>query len=102
MGIIDRISEGVVIRAQTMIVNRFHDANATSAERAIPFVPESRAQKRVFRRMTRFGAVLPAEEGRWFLDERALENFRKEELARLLGVLALTGLAAAGAIALGR
>ena len=102
MGIVDRIAAGVVIRAETAIVNRFTEAKATSAERAIAFAPENRAQKRIFRRMTRFGALLPAEEGRWFLDERALVNFRKEELARFLGVLALTGLAAAGAIALGR
>lgn len=102
LNIVGRIAEGVVIRAQTAIIRHFTDAKATSAERAIAFEPDGRAQRRVFRRMTRFGAVRPADSGRWFLDERALLDFRKEELARLLGVIALTGFAAAGAIAMGR
>ena len=102
MNIVGRIAERVAILAQAAIVTHFTEAKAVSADRAIAFEPEGRAQKRMFRRMTRFGAILPAEEGRWWLDERALTNFRKEELARLLGVIALTGFAAAGAIALGR
>lgn len=102
LNIVSRIAEGVVIRAETAIVKHFTDAKATSIGKAIPFEPEGRAQRRIFRRMTRFGAILPAEGDRWFLDERALVNFRKEELARLLGVIALTGFAAAGAIAMGR
>ncbi|MFW2853015.1 hypothetical protein ACM61V_13990 [Sphingomonas sp. TX0543] len=102
LNIVDRIATGIVIRAETAIVKRFVDAKATDAASAISFEPEGRAQRRIFRRMTRFGAVLPAEDGRWFLDDVVLANFRKEELARLLGVIALTGFAAAGAIALGR
>ncbi|MBV8239157.1 MAG: hypothetical protein JO221_10340 [Sphingomonas sp.] len=102
MNIVGRIAERVAIRAQAAIVTHFTEAKATSADRAIAFEPEGRAQKRMFRRMTRFGAIVAAAEGRWWLDERALADFRKEELARLLGVIALTGFAAAGAIALGR
>jgi len=102
MNIVGRIAERVAIRAQAAIVGHFTEAKATSADRAIAFEPEGRAQKRMFRRMTRFGAILPTKEGGWWLDERALTHFRKEELARLLGVIALTGFAAAGAIALGR
>ncbi|WP_298672951.1 hypothetical protein [uncultured Sphingomonas sp.] len=102
LNLVGRIAEQIAVRAQSVIVAHFVDANATAAERAIVFEPEGRAQQRVFRRMTRFGAILPAENGRWFLDEQRLLDFRKEELARLLGVIALTGFAAAGAIALGR
>ncbi|WEK43511.1 MAG: hypothetical protein P0Y64_01360 [Candidatus Sphingomonas colombiensis] len=102
LNLVGRIAEQIAARAQSVIVAHFVDAKATTAESAIAFEPQARAQQRMFRRMTRFGAILPAEEGCWFLDEDMLVNFRKEELARLLGVIALTGFAAAGAIALGR
>jgi len=102
LNIVGRVAVHISDRAQAGIVTHFTDAKAISAESAIPFEPQGRAQTRMFRRMTRFGAILPADESRWFLDERVLINFRKEELARLLGVIALTGFAAAGAIALGR
>ena len=52
--------------------------------------------------MVKFRAVVPEGEGRYWLDERTLGHFRKEELARVLGAIAVAGFAAAGAIALGR
>lgn len=102
MGIVARLAEQVAVRALSAIVAHFIAAGAVSAAHAVPFTPQGRAQRRVFTRMRHFGAIVALHGELYYLDERALPSFRKEELARMLGVIALTGLAAAGAIALGR
>jgi hypothetical protein len=90
-----------VVRAQRDIVDYFTMAGATTPEYAIAFAePRRRIARRVFRRMVDFGAVVLATDGKYWLDERRLADFRKENLAKVLGTLAIAGLAAAGAIAL--
>ena len=92
----------LVMRARREIVDYFVTAGATAPEHAVAFAaPKRRIARRVFRRMVDFGAVVEAKGGKYWLDERRLADFRKESLAKMLGVLAIAGLAAAGAIALG-
>ena len=92
----------MVARARRRLVEHFRNAGATSAARAVAFTPSSwLIERRMFERMVRFGAVRE-EDGRYWLDEKALVAFRKERLAHVLSALALAGFAAAGAIALGR
>lgn len=97
-----RAADRLVTRAQTGIVERLRAAGAITPQHAAALSPARRGERRVLERMVKFGAVVAAREGHYWLDERALPHFRKEELARLLGALAVAGFAAAGAIAMGR
>lgn len=89
-------------RAQNRIINRLRQAGAIKPASATAFTPSGRSEQRLLERMVKFGAIVPEAEGHFWLDERALINFRKEELARVLGAIAVAGFAAAGAIAIGR
>ena len=89
----------MVARARGRVVDYFVTAGATQADAATAYAPTRRLEKRVFARMLAFGAVKPTEAGLYWLDERKLGDFKKESLAKVLGILALAGFAAAGAIA---
>lgn len=89
-------------RAQNRIVERLRGAGAVKPANATAYAPAGRGERRLLERMVRFGAVVAETEGHYWLDERALINFRKEELARVLGAIAVAGFAAAGAMAIGR
>lgn len=100
--IVVRIGERYSTRAQNRIVQRLRAAGAIKPANAISWEPTGRGEKRLLDRMLKFGAVVAESEHRYWLDERRLANFRKEELARVLGAIAVAGFAAAGAIAMGR
>jgi hypothetical protein len=89
-------------RAQNRIVERLRAAGAIKPANAAAFTPSRRGERRLLGRMVKFGAVVTETNDRYWLDERMLVNFRKEELARMLGAIAVAGFAAAGAIAMGR
>ena len=57
-----------------------------------------RLEKRMFARMLTFGAVVETTTGQFYLDEKRFADFRKESLAKVLGILAIAGFAAAGAM----
>lgn len=88
-----------VARARRRIAHHFTTAGATRADAATPYAPGGRIERRIFQRMIDFGAVQRTEAGTYWLDERRFADFRKESLAKVLGILALAGFAAAGAIA---
>ncbi len=96
-----RAAERYSTRAQNRLVERLRAVNALTAARAVTLTPKGRGEARMLARMTAFQAIRE-EGGRHWLDEQALVHFRKEELARVLGAIAVAGFAAAGAIALGR
>ncbi|MCC2979758.1 MULTISPECIES: hypothetical protein [unclassified Sphingomonas] len=100
--IVVRVAERYSTRAQNRIVERLRAAGAIKPANAASFVPAGRGEKRLLNRMLKFGAIVAEPEHRYWLDERRLTNFRKEELARVLGAIAVAGFAAAGAIAIGR
>lgn len=100
--IVVRTAERYSTRAQSRIVERLRAGGALRPAAATALIPKGRGEKRMLERMVKFGAVVAETDGRYWLDERALIHFRKEELARVLGALAVAGFAAAGAIALGR
>jgi tellurite resistance protein len=97
-----RTAERYSTRAQGRIVEALRTDGAVSADKATAFAPTRRGDKRLLERMVKFGVVVAGAEGEYWLDEKALVHFRKEELARVLGAIAVAGFAAAGAIALGR
>ena len=97
-----RAAERYTTRAQNRLVERLRASGAIKPANAAPVATTGRAERRLLDRMAKFGAVVAEGEGRYWLDERALVNFRKEELARVLGAVAVAGFAAAGAIAFGR
>lgn len=97
-----RAAERLVTRAQAGIVEKLRAAGAFTPARAVAIAPTRRAERKVLERMVKYGVVVAEREGHYWLDERALPHFRKEELARILGAIAVAGFAAAGAIALGR
>jgi hypothetical protein len=91
-----------VAKARRRIVKHFTQAGATSAAKAIAYnEPDKRLERRIFQRMLAFGAVKRASEGKYWLDEAKLGDFRKESLAKVLTIIAATGFAAAGAMFLG-
>lgn len=91
----------LVAKARQRITNHFLDAEATDEARAVPFEPTRRVEKRMFRLMHRFGAIRDGASGTYWLDEKRLADFRKERVARMLGILAITGFAAAAVMAIG-
>jgi hypothetical protein len=91
----------LVASARRRIVDYFTQAGATKPDAAIPYAPKARLQKRLFRRMVDFGLLVEVKQGRYWLDQDRLSDFKKESLARVLGALALAGFAAAGALAMG-
>jgi len=97
-----RTAERYSTRAQNRIVERLRAAGAIKPSNAAALAPTGRGERWLLERMVKFGAVVAEAEGHYWLDERALTNFRKEELARVLGAIAVAGFAAAGAIAFGR
>lgn len=95
------VAATIAARARRRIVDHFTSAGATLPGHAIAYrEPTGRIERRIFRRMVAFGA-LRSEAGGYWLDARRLVDFRKESLARVLGIVAVAGFAAAGAIAFG-
>ena len=94
------VAAAVVARVRRHIADHFRKAGATDASTAIAFAPIGRIEARLFARMLVFGAVQAAGEERYWLDEAKFSDFRKESLARVLGILAIAGFAAAAAIGL--
>ncbi|WP_174297016.1 hypothetical protein [Sphingomonas bacterium] len=96
------VAATLAARARRRIVDHFTSAGATLPNHAIACPePGGRVERHIVRRMIAFGALRAAGEGTYWLDTRRLADFRKESLARVLGVLAVAGFAAAGAIAFG-
>ena len=91
----------IIARAQRRIVSDFRNAGATAKDGPIAYAaPDKRNQRRVFERMVAFGAIEKTPAGTYWLNEARLRDFRKESLAHVLGILAIAGLAAAGALAI--
>lgn len=88
-------------RARGRIVAYFTEHGATKPDAAIPYAPKARLETRLFRRMVDFGLLVEVKQGRFWLDQERLSDFKKESLARVLGAIALAGFAAAGAMAIG-
>lgn len=88
-----------VARTRRRIATHFVDAGATSEEKAIGYaLPTQRLEKRMFERMLTFGAIVETTPGQFYLDEKRFTDFRKESFAKVLGILAIAGFAAAGAM----
>lgn len=96
------IMAAVIARARNRVTWHFTSAGAISKDTATRFdTPEGRLDRRVFERMLAFGAIEKTPDGLYWLNERRLSGYRKESLARVLGILAIAGFAAAGAMAIG-
>ena len=93
------IAAAVVRRVRKRIVEYFTTAGATTADAAIAYIPRGRVETRLFDRMVAAGALREAQAGKFWLDEGKLAAFNKESLGKAIGIMALAGLAAAGAIA---
>lgn len=95
-------NRALIARARQRVVWHFTSAGATTKATATRFdMPEARLDRRVFERMLAFGAIEKTPEGLYWLNEARLSDYKKESLARVLGILAIAGFAAAGAMAIG-
>lgn len=94
------VAAAVVARLRRRIADHFRNAGATGPATAVAFVPAGKMEARLFARMVAFGAVKAGEGDTWWLDEAKFSDFRKESLAKVLGILAIAGFAAAAAIGL--
>ena len=92
----------LVAKARRRITARFEHAGATSPATAIAFTPRDHPiDRRMWRRMQRYGAVREAAPGRYYLDHDGLAAFRAGMRKRALGVMAVVSVAAAVVLALG-
>ncbi|CAN5491323.1 hypothetical protein BH09PSE4_BH09PSE4_23330 [soil metagenome] len=91
----------MVAKARKRIVRHFTQADATTPERAVAFEPgPRRIEKRMFRRLLEFGAVVETKPGLFYLDADRLDDFRASLRRRVFGVLALGTAAMAAVVAL--
>lgn len=96
------IMAALIAKARNRVTWHFTSAGATTKETATKFpTPKSRLDRRVFERMVAFGAIEKTPDGLYWLNEARVSDYRKESLARVLGILAIAGFAAAGAMAIG-
>lgn len=96
------IVAAMIARARKRLVYHFTSAGATSKETATAYQrPDRRLERREFDRMLAFGAIEKTPAGLYWLNEQRLSDYRKESIARVLGILAIAGFAAAGAMAVG-
>lgn len=96
------IIAALIARARKRIVYHFTSAGATSKETATKYERSAkRWERREFDRMQAFGAIEKTPAGLFWLNEQRLSDYRKEAIARVLGILAIAGFAAAGAMAVG-
>jgi hypothetical protein len=96
------IMAALIAKARNRVAWHFTSAGATSKETATRFeTPAARLDRRVFERMVAFGAIEKTPSGLYWLNEERTSDYRKESLARVLGILAIAGFAAAGAMAIG-
>ncbi len=96
------IMAALIAKARNRVAWHFTSAGAISKETATRFeTPAARLDRRVFERMVAFGAIEKTPAGLYWLNEERTSDYRKESLARVLGILAIAGFAAAGAMAIG-
>jgi hypothetical protein len=91
----------LVAHARRRIVHDFVAADATAAERAMPYTPVGKAAGRLFDRMRAAGALAEAGEGRFWLDAERLDDFRVGTRRKLATLLAVIATGAAGLAVLG-
>lgn len=96
-----------VRRVRRQIVDHFASADATAPDRAIAYDPDASGglhrllRRRLFQRMTDFGAVRETRPGRFYLDQVRAAEFATAMRTRALGFAALAAAAGAVAFALG-
>ncbi|KQN92747.1 hypothetical protein ASE95_08785 [Sphingomonas sp. Leaf231] len=96
------VMAAMIAKARNRVSWYFTSAGATSKATATRYeTPDARLDRRVFKRMLAFGAIEKTPDGLYWLNEERLADYRKESLARVLGILAIAGFAAAGAMAIG-
>ena len=89
LGLLAPIFAAVVLRTDRRIARSLRDEGALSAQSAFPFDPQNGLVRWRFRRLANAGAVRPAEEGRWYLDEAGFAAYRSRRRRRLLKVIAI-------------
>lgn len=73
----------VVARAKRLIQHTFFSSDAVRPERAIPYEPDSRAERRIFERYRAAGAIHEASPGRYWLDLPAYDRLLQERFVRV-------------------
>ncbi|GAA4025579.1 hypothetical protein GCM10022281_00110 [Sphingomonas rosea] len=73
----------VAARARRLIQHHFFAADAVRPDRAIPFEPGSRVERRTFERYRAAGAIHEALPGRYWLDLPAYDQFLQERFVRV-------------------
>ena len=84
-----------VRRSRQEILRHFIGHGATTPEQAVAYDPDAegwrhaRIRRRLFKRMTAFGAIREPKPGLFYLDEDRAEAFRWDQRKRALGLVAL-------------
>ncbi|MDP5280234.1 hypothetical protein Q9Q95_15000 [Sphingomonas sp. DG1-23] len=95
------IIAAMMSRARRRIADHFHVHHAISAEDAVAFVPQSRAEHSQFARMRARGVVREAEPGRYWLDTAAWRAEAEARRRMLVPIVIALCVIVAGLITLG-
>ena len=86
--------------ARRRVLRDFREAGAHSAPSAIPFEPKRHLDRRYFRSLLDFGALVEAKPGTYYLDEEKLVEHsrkRRKKALTIIGTVLVLGAAAFGA-----
>lgn len=89
LGLFAPIFAALVLWTDRKIARSLRQEGALNVERAFPFDPQNGLVRWRFRRLANAGALRPAAEGRWYLDEAGLSAYRARRRKRLLKVIAI-------------
>ena len=84
IGLLAPLFAALILRTDRRIVRTLRDEQALSPDRAFPFDPQNAFVRWRFRRLAFGGAIRPAAQGRWYLDEAGLDNYRWARRKRLI------------------
>jgi hypothetical protein len=85
--------------ARRRVLRDFREAGAHSAPSAIPFEPKRHLDRRYFKSLLQFGALVEAKPGTYYLDEEKLVEHdakRRRRAFTILGTVLVLGAAAFG------
>jgi len=89
----------IVARARRNVISHFMSCNAVSAERAVPFTPTRRIERRTLDRYVRAGVIVPTATSGYYIDVPSYDAHIKDRRRNVgfgLAALALVGGAIVG------
>ena len=91
-----------MLRARGGVIEHFARAGATSADAALSYQPQRHAERRALSYLMSREVLRMTQEGRYWLDEAAAKQWRRENLTRTAWMIGGAAAAVAGLVLLRR